>query len=317
MLEVIDDDEGPPSPFIDVDVDDLAPLKSILDVIPAVAMGDDVPPTPITARSDSDSIEDRAINGEEDSIVVPPSVMTEDERPNRRLTAPSPSSRALSFVNHRAHRGNAAATTNDARRDDVDPGANRGSDSIHCVLVAALVTDRDSGETALTGETILATRLEPWWKQRRSVILLCAVIVFVTVAIVLGTIALVELRKSDEGPLGKSDDSSSAAGSSIVSHPPTLMRLREEGVLRCGVPVRRGFSVVNQVTGKKEGMSVDFCKAVAAAVLGPDGEVELVDVTSETRFLALANRSIDVLMYGDTHTMERDFSEVRLNASQR
>jgi hypothetical protein len=50
--------------------------------------------------------------------------------------------------------------------------------------------------------------------------------------------------------------------------------------------------------------------------LGPDGKAELIDVTSVTRFAALANRSIDVLMYGDTHTMERDFHEVRLDAPQ-
>lgn len=80
--------------------------------------------------------------------------------------------------------------------------------------------------------------------------------------------------------------------------------------------MKLGFSVFNQITGEKEGMSVDFCKAVAAAVLGPDGKAELIDVTSVTRFAALANRSIDVLMYGDTHTMERDFHEVRLDAPQ-
>ncbi len=312
-MEVIDDDEGPPHPFIDVD--DPAPSKAILDVEPAVAameaaapaaLGDDVPP--VTVSFDSGSIEDRAMNEEEDSMVVPPSVMTEDERPRRRAAEP-PSSRVLSFVHHRGNRGSATATDDARRDDDVNP-ANRGSDSTYRVPVAALVTDRDSGET------VVATHLEPWWKQRRTVLLLFAAIVFVAVAIALGTIGLVRLRTSNDEPTGASDGASITAASSIVSYPPTLVQLRKEGVLRCGVPVKLGFSAFNQVTGEKEGMSVDFCKAVAAAVLGPDGRVELIDVTSVTRFAALANRSIDVLMYGDTHTMERDFHEVRLDAPQ-
>lgn len=48
---------------------------------------------------------------------------------------------------------------------------------------------------------------------------------------------------------------------------------------------------------------------MAAAVIGPDYQVELVDVTALTRFTALAGREIDLLIFGDTHTMERDFHE--------
>ena len=55
--------------------------------------------------------------------------------------------------------------------------------------------------------------------------------------------------------------------------------------------------------------TVDLCKAVAAAVLGEGYKIEVNDVSSLTRFTALAGREIDLLMWGDTHTMERDFDE--------
>ena len=95
---------------------------------------------------------------------------------------------------------------------------------------------------------------------------------------------------------------------------PTLIQIRKEGVLRCGVSTKYGFGgTFNNATGEQEGMTVDLCKAVAAALLGPEYQVDVVHVTSANRFTLLAGREIDLLLYGDTHTMERDFYEVRLN----
>ena len=48
---------------------------------------------------------------------------------------------------------------------------------------------------------------------------------------------------------------------------------------------------------------------MAAAILGEEYKIEVIDVSSLTRFTALAGREIDLLMWGDTHTMERDFDE--------
>jgi hypothetical protein len=197
-----------------------------------------------------------------------------------------------------------ATLVQDVPEEPVYDRGNQGGDESHVDRISDsnLVMNRDSEEV------IIATQLEPWWKQRRPQIILCSAIVFaIAFAIALGVI----LEKSnDELPETSSRVSSSAAPSN-VAFPPTLLQLRKEGVLRCGVPARRGFSVFNQVTGEKEGMSVDFCKAVAAAVLGHEGKVELIDVNAATRFPALANGSIDLLIFGDTHTMERDFHEVR------
>ena len=111
---------------------------------------------------------------------------------------------------------------------------------------------------------------------------------------------------------GGSENDGGEVGSSLHErvYDPTLVQVKKEGVLRCGVPNKYGFSISNDVTGEKEGISVDFCKAVAAAVLGPDYQVDLIEVTSMTRFTSLAGREIDLLIWGDTHTMERDFHEV-------
>jgi len=91
---------------------------------------------------------------------------------------------------------------------------------------------------------------------------------------------------------------------------PTLIQVKKDRVLRCGVPEEKlGFAKFNVDTGEREGMSVDLCTAVAVIVFGSEYRVELIKVNSITRFTALADRVIDLLIYGDTHTMERDFHE--------
>jgi hypothetical protein len=293
LLETFDnDDDGPRLSFIATD-DEPVPSKCLFQepavVIETTALADgDPPPVPCNSTGIEAGAENEAGG---DFIVVPPPVVIEDE--TAQCGSASRLRRVLSFVVHRGNQGG----------DELHAG--RRSDSTYPVPVADLVMSRDSEEV------IIATQLEPWWKQRRPQLIVCSAIVFViALSIALGV--FIE-KSNDELPEASSGVSSSAAPSN-VAFPPTLVQLRNEGVLRCGVPVRRGFSVFNQVTGEKEGMSVDFCKAVAAAVLGHEGKVELIDVNATTRFPALANRSIDLLMYGDTHTMERDFHEVREDA---
>jgi len=72
-----------------------------------------------------------------------------------------------------------------------------------------------------------------------------------------------------------------------------------------------GFTVADDITGERKVISVDFCGAVAAAVIGPGYEIELIEVASITQITSLAGRDIDLLIWGDTHTMERDFHEGR------
>lgn len=92
-------------------------------------------------------------------------------------------------------------------------------------------------------------------------------------------------------------------------HAGTLDDVRERGTLNCGVSEGlRGFSERDE-TGAWAGFDVDFCKAVAAAVLGDAEKVEYVSLSAETRFGALTDKRIDLLSRNSTWTMARDLEQ--------
>ncbi len=51
--------------------------------------------------------------------------------------------------------------------------------------------------------------------------------------------------------------------------------MRKEGVLQCRVPNKYGFEVVDDIMGERKGISFDFCRVVATAVIGPGYKIEL------------------------------------------
>ncbi len=86
----------------------------------------------------------------------------------------------------------------------------------------------------------------------------------------------------------------------------TLDTVRKAGVLKCGVSEGLpGFSDKN-AAGVWHGFDVDFCRAVAAAVLGDPDKVRFVPLSAAARFDALTKRKIDLLSRNSTWTMERD-----------
>ena len=85
----------------------------------------------------------------------------------------------------------------------------------------------------------------------------------------------------------------------------TLAAVQERGTLRCGVNGQlAGFSIAEG--GEYTGFDVDFCRAIAAAVLDDPQAVEFVDLTADTRFTALQSGEIDVLIRNSTWTATRD-----------
>ena len=89
-----------------------------------------------------------------------------------------------------------------------------------------------------------------------------------------------------------------------------LDQVKQRGTLRCGVnQAVPGFGFLNPDTNEIEGFDIDFCKAIAAAVLGDATRIELVPVTPEERFNALRARQFDVLVRNTTHTSSRDGAE--------
>ena len=85
--------------------------------------------------------------------------------------------------------------------------------------------------------------------------------------------------------------------------------MQARGSLLCGVnEAVPGFGFRNP-DGTLSGFDIDFCKAVAAAVLGDPEAVEFVALTAQQRFTALQSGEIDVLIRNTTYTASRDGGE--------
>ncbi|GGF85267.1 amino acid ABC transporter substrate-binding protein [Azorhizobium oxalatiphilum] len=85
----------------------------------------------------------------------------------------------------------------------------------------------------------------------------------------------------------------------------TLKAVKDRGTLNCGVSTGiAGFSA--QVDGKWTGFDVDFCKAVATAVLNDPAKVNYVPLNAEERFSALQGGKVDLLSRNSTWTLERE-----------
>ncbi|MFI5000106.1 MAG: amino acid ABC transporter substrate-binding protein [Reyranellales bacterium] len=86
----------------------------------------------------------------------------------------------------------------------------------------------------------------------------------------------------------------------------TLDVVKKRGQLICGVNGELpGFSFLNAVK-EWEGIDVDLCRAIAAAVLGDATKVKFVPLTAQQRFQALKAGEIDVLARNSTVTLQRD-----------
>jgi general L-amino acid transport system substrate-binding protein len=88
--------------------------------------------------------------------------------------------------------------------------------------------------------------------------------------------------------------------------PDTLAAVRARGLLACGVSTGvAGLSLADS-QGRWTGLDVDFCRAVAAAVLGDPEKVRFVPTTPQTRFTALQSGELDLLSRNTTWTTARD-----------
>jgi general L-amino acid transport system substrate-binding protein len=85
-----------------------------------------------------------------------------------------------------------------------------------------------------------------------------------------------------------------------------LDEVKARGTLNCGVNTGLlGFSAQTS-GGTWAGLDVDFCRAVAAAVLGDGGKVNFVPLETNERFDALQSGKVDILSRNTTWTMDRE-----------
>ena len=88
----------------------------------------------------------------------------------------------------------------------------------------------------------------------------------------------------------------------------TLDAVKARGEVVCGVNTSApGFSSTDS-KGRWQGLDVDTCRAVAAAVLGSSEKVKFVPLNSQQRFAALQSGEIDILSRNTTWTLTRDAS---------
>ena len=86
----------------------------------------------------------------------------------------------------------------------------------------------------------------------------------------------------------------------------TLDDVKARGKLNCGVNTGLLGFAEKSADGAWAGMDVDYCKALAAAVLGDGSKVEYIGLTAQDRFEKLKSGVVDVLARNTTWTMERE-----------
>jgi general L-amino acid transport system substrate-binding protein len=101
------------------------------------------------------------------------------------------------------------------------------------------------------------------------------------------------------------------AAASLAAAPASagiLEKVKQRGALDCGVdPGLEGFATEDSA-GVWHGFDVDYCRAIAAAVLGDPAAVKYIPLTERQRFKALQSGEVDVLLRDTAWTMGRDGS---------
>jgi general L-amino acid transport system substrate-binding protein len=142
-------------------------------------------------------------------------------------------------------------------------------------------------------------------------------LLLITVALIFGLSACTQAADTTTtGASATTADPGSAttAGTQTTEGPTApsgelLGEVQSRGNLLCGINESvPGFGFRNP-DGTLSGFDIDFCKAVASAVLGDPEAVEFVALTAQQRFTALQSGEIDVLIRNTTYTASRDGGE--------
>ncbi|HUH17181.1 MAG TPA: transporter substrate-binding domain-containing protein, partial [Methylomirabilota bacterium] len=117
--------------------------------------------------------------------------------------------------------------------------------------------------------------------------------------------------ETDDGDPAATDDAEATAAPTAAPPPAEgrLALVQERGELICGVNGSlQGFSFLDAETGENTGFDADFCRAVAAAVLGDPDAVVFRATNADARGPALQTGEVDVLIRNTTWTVSRDTS---------
>jgi general L-amino acid transport system substrate-binding protein len=89
---------------------------------------------------------------------------------------------------------------------------------------------------------------------------------------------------------------------------PTVDAIRARGMLNCSVAVNSPGFAIPDSRGVFQGLDSDYCRAVAAAILGDGTKVRFVPSTSVQRFPMLQSGEVDLLVRNTTWTLAREAS---------
>ncbi len=94
----------------------------------------------------------------------------------------------------------------------------------------------------------------------------------------------------------------------VINQPDRLDLIKNRGKLICGINDQLpGFSY-KEPDGSYSGISVDLCKAIAAALFDDPTKVEFRHLKSKERFQAVASGKVDILSRNTTWNLSRDTS---------
>jgi len=87
---------------------------------------------------------------------------------------------------------------------------------------------------------------------------------------------------------------------------PVMDAIRARGVLNCGINTGVAGFALPDSRGEWQGLDVDLCRGLAAAIFNDASKVRFIPLSSSTRFTALGAGEVDVLFRTSTQTMLRD-----------
>ena len=101
----------------------------------------------------------------------------------------------------------------------------------------------------------------------------------------------------------------SLTGASTAYAGATLEAIKKNGSIKCGVSDGLpGFSFADE-KGNYNGIDVDVCRAISAAVFGDPTKLKFTPLTAKERLTALQSGEIDVLSRNTTWTSSRDSAQ--------
>src|SRR6185312_3185545 len=80
----------------------------------------------------------------------------------------------------------------------------------------------------------------------------------------------------------------------------TLAQVKQRGQLICGTNIGLAGFALPDAQGNWAGLDVDYCRAIAAAVLGDAKKVKFVPLDATSRFESLKSGAVDVLIRNTT-----------------